>query len=281
MTPYYAAKLHDLPMPELPEVETTLRSLTPYCVGHRIVAVRVREPRMRWPVPADIAARCVGQTLRASTRRGKYLLLHLDRGTLILHLGMSGSLYRCASDTPPGRHDHIDLDLDDGYCLRLHDPRRFGALLWSDAPERHPLLAPLGIEPLEDAFDGAYIHAHTRGRKRAIKDWLMDAHAVVGVGNIYANESLFQAGIRPQTAAGRLTRPRCERLAQAVKSVLTAAIAAGGSTLRDFVDGNGHPGWFQQQHFVYGRKNCRVCGSFIRLDRHGGRATYCCPVCQK
>lgn len=268
-------------MPELPEVETVLRSLTPYCVGRRIVAVRVREPRMRWPVPADIAARCVGQVIQSGARRGKYLLLHLDSGTLILHLGMSGSLRRCASDAPPGRHDHLDIDLDDGHCLRLHDPRRFGALLWSDDPLHHPLLEPLGIEPLEDGFDGAYIHARTRGRKRAIKDWLMDAHAVVGVGNIYANESLFQAGIRPQRAAGRLTRPQCERLAQAVKSVLTAAIAAGGSTLRDFVDGSGHPGWFQQQHFVYGRKNCRVCGSLIRLDRHSGRATYCCPTCQK
>lgn len=270
-------------MPELPEVETVRRSLTPHCVGRRIVALRVREPRLRWPVPGDLDTRCTNQTIRGSTRRGKYLLLHLDSGALILHLGMSGSLRLCASDSPPERHDHIDIVLDDARCLRLKDPRRFGALLWSTDPFSHPLLAHLGVEPLDATFDGRYIHTHGRGRRIAIKSWLMDAHQVVGVGNIYANEALFRAGIHPFTATGRLSRPRCERLAISIKTVLQEAIAAGGSTLRDFIDGSGHPGWFQQNHQVYGRakQNCRVCGSLIRVDRDSGRATYWCPHCQK
>jgi formamidopyrimidine-DNA glycosylase len=269
-------------MPELPEVETVLRGLAPHLAGRRLVAAVVREPRLRWPVPADLAARCVGRTILGLRRRGKYLLLRLDDAWLIIHLGMSGSLRLLPANTPLRRHDHIDLVLDDGRVLRYHDPRRFGALLWSDDPERHPLLATLGVEPLSEEFTGPFLHARCRGRSSAIKQVIMDAHLLVGVGNIYANEALFHAGIDPRTPAGRLSGPRCARLAAAIKTILTEAIAAGGSTLRDFVDGHGNAGWFQQNYTVYGRAGlpCTVCGSPIRTLRQGARATCFCPRCQ-
>jgi formamidopyrimidine-DNA glycosylase len=270
-------------MPELPEVETVRRGLAPHLEGHRLRGVRAREGRLRWPVADDLDARLRGRRVLALERRGKYLLLRLDRGSLICHLGMSGSLRLCGEADAPGKHDHVDLLLDDGRLLRYRDPRRFGALLWSAAPERHPLLAHLGVEPLSPEFDGSRLHALCRGRSTSIKALLMDARRIVGVGNIYANEALFHAGIDPRLAAGRLGRPRCARLAEAIRDTLTRAIAAGGSSLRDFVDGHGQPGYFQQTYSVYGRAGepCRRCGGDIELLRQNGRSTFFCPRCQK
>jgi formamidopyrimidine-DNA glycosylase len=270
-------------MPELPEVETVRRGLAPHLEQRRLLGARVRERRLRWPVPADLDEHLRGQRIHALARRGKYLLLRLDDGGLICHLGMSGSLRLIAGDTPHGTHDHVDLLLEDGLSLRFRDPRRFGALLWSEDPDRHPLLAHLGVEPLSPAFDGACLHALCRHRTTAIKSLLMDASRVAGIGNIYANEALFHAGIDPRLAAGRLSRPRCARLAEAVRDTLSRAIAAGGSTLRDFVDGQGNPGYFQQTYFVYGRTGepCRLCGTAIRQARQAGRSSFLCPRCQR
>lgn len=270
-------------MPELPEVETVRRGLAPHVVGHRLRGARVRNPRLRWPVPAKLDVLVADQIVESLERRGKYLILKLEHGGLLLHLGMSGSLRLVDTKTRPEKHDHIDLLLDKGQTLRLRDPRRFGAVLWSETPDAHPLLTKLGIEPLEKNFDGAALHAMTRGKNTAIKHLIMDAHLVVGVGNIYANEALFQAGIRPTLRAGKLSRPRCERLADAIKDTLRRAIKAGGSTLRDFVNGHGEPGYFQQSYFVYGRAGepCRQCGATIKLLRQANRATYYCPICQK
>jgi formamidopyrimidine-DNA glycosylase len=269
-------------MPELPEVETVRRGLAPHLVGQRLQGARVREGRLRWPVPDDLDARLRGQPILDLARRGKYLLIQLGDGHLILHLGMSGSLRLTRSDSPPGPHDHLDLLLTDGQALRFRDPRRFGAVLWSVAPLQHPLLARLGVEPLQDGFSGDWLYAATRQRRVPIKTLLMDAHLIVGVGNIYANEALFRAGIHPLCPAGRLGRARCGRLAEAVKTTLAAAIRAGGSSLRDFVDGHGNPGYFQQSYFVYGRAGepCRQCGRPIRSIRQAGRATYYCVACQ-
>ncbi len=270
-------------MPELPEVETVLRGLKPHLEGAQLAGAAVRNPHLRWPVPADLDARLRGRTVRALSRRGKYLLLELDRGQLILHLGMSGSLRILTRPDPPGPHDHVDLLLEGGACLRLRDARRFGAILLSDAHALHPLLHHLGIEPLDPAFDGNRLHALTRGRRTAIKQVLMDARLIVGLGNIYANEALFHAGIDPRLPAGRLTRARCAALASAIRATLELAIAAGGSTLRDFVDSAGRPGYFQQDYAVYGRAGepCRRCGHAIAGFRQGGRSSFACPVCQR
>jgi len=270
-------------MPELPEVETVRRGLAPHLLGRRFSGAVIRESRLRWPVPPDLAGKLSGRRIEALDRRGKYLILTLDSGNLIVHLGMSGSLRLVGRDTPPRRHDHVDLILDDGLTLRYHDPRRFGAVIWSVDPLREPLLAGLGMEPLEAGFDGDWLYSATRHLRTPIKSWLMDAHRVVGVGNIYANEALFHAGIHPLTQAGKLSRPRCRRLAEAVRDTLQRAIDAGGSTLRDFVDGHGQPGYFQQTLFVYGRAGepCRVCGSPVRSSRLGNRTTSFCPVCQR
>lgn len=270
-------------MPELPEVETVRRGLIPHLLGQRFSGAIVRDPRLRWPVPSDLDARLAGRLIERLERRGKYLILRLDSGNLILHLGMSGSVRLVTATVQPTRHDHLDLILENGAVLRYHDPRRFGAVLLSDEPEADPLLAPLGIEPLEPGFDGDWLYAASRGRKSAIKSWLMDSHQVVGVGNIYANEALFHAGIHPLTKAGKLSRRRCGHLTDAVRNTLERAIEAGGSTLRDFVDSHGKPGYFQQTYYVYGRaeRPCRVCGGAIRLTRLGNRATYFCPRCQK
>lgn len=271
-------------MPELPEVETVLRGLSPHVAGKRLCGARVREPRLRWPVAPDLDGRLAGRSIVSLERRGKYLLFHLtDASSLIIHLGMSGSLHLCPASQIPLRHEHVDLLLEDGQCLRLRDPRRFGAVLWSDRAAEHPLLAHLGVEPLTDDFQGAWLHALCRGRKTAIKALIMDARRIVGVGNIYANEALFQAGIHPGLAAGRLSRRRCNALADAIKDTLNRAIAAGGSSLRDFVDGHGRPGYFQQSYAVYGRAGqaCRVCGSPIRQLTQAGRSSFFCPVCQR
>jgi formamidopyrimidine-DNA glycosylase len=271
-------------MPELPEVETTLRGLAPHLTGQRIAEVVVRNARLRWPVPQELPVILRGQTVHALQRRAKYLLLQCDSGTLILHLGMSGSLRVLPLGTPPEKHDHVDLVLGNGMLMRLRDPRRFGAVLWHTGDvAQHPLLAGLGPEPLLDAFDADYLYRVTRKRSAAIKLVLMDGHVVVGVGNIYANEALFRSGIRPQLAAGRLSLPRCTVLVQNIRDTLTESIAQGGSTLRDFVDSNGKPGYFQQHYWVYGRAGepCLRCGTAIRQLRQGQRSTFYCPHCQK
>jgi len=269
-------------MPELPEVEVTRRGIAPYVTGRRISAAVARERRLRWPVPAAFES-LAGRVVRGVRRRGKYLLLECDDGHLILHLGMSGSLRLLPRDTPPEKHDHVDLVFGDR-VLRLRDPRRFGAVLWTQAPlETHPVLAHLGIEPLSRAFDGPTLHALTRGHRMAIKPLLMDAHRIVGVGNIYASESLFVAGINPRTPARRLSRARCVRLVAAIKQTLRKAIRAGGSSLRDFVRSDGAPGHFQLRAWVYDRAGlpCRRCGSPLRRIVQGQRATYYCPQCQR
>lgn len=269
-------------MPELPEVETTCRGIAPHVAGRVVSAVSVRQPRLRQPIPADLAEHIVGQTVQAVERRAKYLLLRFAHGSLILHLGMSGSLRIVAAESPAQTHDHVDI-LFGETALRLRDPRRFGMLLWHPgAPETHPLLAALGREPLEPGFDGAWLHQETRGRRTPIKQFLMDSHVLVGVGNIYASESLFRARIHPATPASRLGAARCDVLADAIRATLEDALAAGGSTLRDFVHSDGSPGYFQQQYFVYGRdgESCRVCGETIRRRVLGQRATFYCVRCQ-
>jgi len=275
-------------MPELPEVETTRRGLAPHVVGQSIRSAIVRHPALRWPVPAHLGRILDGGVVRAIERRGKYLLLRVEGnrtpGWLILHLGMSGSLRIVDAGSPAGPHDHVDLVLADGRALRLRDPRRFGAVLWETGDiAQHALLAHLGVEPLSGAFSGDYLYAASRNRGAAIKLALMDAHLVVGVGNIYANEALFEAGINPKLPARRLGRERCARLVAAVKNTLRRAIRAGGSSLRDFVGADGEPGYFQQQYFVYGRADapCRRCGAPIRQIRQGQRSTFYCPRCQR
>ncbi len=271
-------------MPELPEVETTRRGIEPHLRGRTIAAVTVRQPKLRWPVPADLSARLVGQRIGRVERRAKYLLLPFPAGTLVLHLGMSGSLRIVEADEPPMAHDHLDIALDSGRALRLTDPRRFGAALWVDGePFAHPLLSALGPEPLSEAFDGAYLFERSRGRAAPVKTFLMDGHVVVGVGNIYANEALFAAGIRPDRAAGRIARERYDRLAADVKRILAHAIERGGTTLRDFVGGDGKPGYFQQELSAYGRggEPCKVCRTVLTEVRLGQRSTVYCRVCQR
>lgn len=270
-------------MPELPEVETTCRGIRPHVEGRTLTALVVRNPRLRVPVPAALPARLGGRTLCSVGRRAKYLLLGFEGGSVIVHLGMSGSLRLVSSAEPPGAHDHIDFVFGP-QALRLRDPRRFGMVVWQEGDAAdHPLLARLGPEPLGPAFDADWLHAVTRGLRAPIKHVLMDSHRVVGVGNIYASESLFRARIHPLEAAGRLGPRRCARLVAAVRTTLEAAIEAGGSTLRDFVGGDGQPGYFQQQYFVYGRGEapCRVCGGAVRRIVSGQRATYFCPRCQR
>jgi formamidopyrimidine-DNA glycosylase len=270
-------------MPELPEVEIVRRGLLPHLRGRKVHAVLARHESLRYPLPRELGRTLAGRILRGIDRRGKYLLLRFDHGTLIVHLGMSGSLRLLPRAAPAGKHDHLDLVFG-RWLLRLRDPRRFGAVLWTKEDVRtHPLIAALGIEPLAEGFDGHWLHAATRRRTVPIKLFLMDSHVIVGVGNIYASESLFRAGIDPRTPAGRLSRIRCTRLAAAVKATLQAALAAGGSSLRDFIHSDGGLGGFQQQHFVYGRAGapCRVCGTKIRSLRLGQRSTFFCPRCQR
>jgi len=270
-------------VPELPEVETTRRGITGHVTGRRVARVIVREPRLRWRVSPRLATVLAGQTVREVGRRAKYLLLRFDTGTLLIHLGMSGSLRIVEAGTTPRPHDHLDLCLDDGRCLRLHDPRRFSAVIWTTGkPDRHPRLRDLGPEPLGEEFNGEVLHRALRGRRASIKQLLMDSRIVAGVGNIYANEALFRAGIRPGKAGGRLSGPACERLAGAVRATLAEAIAVGGTTLRDYLDPSGEPGYFSQTLFVYGRAGepCRTCGTPIRHVVTGQRSTYYCPRCQ-
>lgn len=271
-------------MPELPEVETTRRGIAPHVTGRRVVRVDVYDSRLRWPVPVDLDARLRGRTIDGVDRRSKYLLLHAGEGALLVHLGMTGTLRVFREPTPRKAHDHIDIVLDDGTVLRYRDPRRFGAMLWIESSrEGHPLLDGLGPEPFDTAFDAGYLWRTTRTRRAAIKLALMDNHVVTGVGNIYANEALFRAGIRPGARANRLSRPRLQRLVEAVRDVLQAAIAKGGSTLRDFVGSDGASGHFQLEYFVYGRAGapCRICKTPIRQSRIGQRSSFHCPHCQR
>lgn len=271
-------------MPELPEVETVRRGIEPHLAGRRIAAVRVRERRLRWPVPRLIEQALPGRTVLAVTRRGKYLLLDVGGGHLLIHLGMSGSLRVLAGPVPAQRHDHIDIELDSGACLRFRDPRRFGSVLFTtEPPEQHRLLRSLGPEPLSSGFTGAYLYQNSRGRRAAAKIYLMDSRIVVGVGNIYASEALHRAGIHPSRAAGRIGAARYDALADAVRATLCDAIERGGSTLRDFTDENGNPGYFVQELKVYDREGlpCGRCGRPIRRRVIGQRASYYCARCQR
>jgi len=270
-------------VPELPEVETTRRGLEPHLAGQRIKNLVVRERRLRWPVARGLEAKVAGTTIRDIGRRGKYLTIDTGHGWLIIHLGMSGSLRVVPSRTPPARHDHFDIVLSTGMSARFTDARRFGALLWTtQSPLQHELLRHLAPEPLESGFDAKWLHSHTRGRTAAIKLIVMNNAIVTGVGNIYANEALFRAGINPKVMARRLSLKRCESLVAAIKQTLHDAIAAGGSTLRDFFGADGSRGYFQQQYMVYGRQGspCRVCSAPIRITRLGQRSTFYCPKCQ-
>ena len=271
-------------MPELPEVETTRRGIEPHVLGRRVVALAVHEPRLRWRVDAAMPAAVAGQRVSGVRRRAKYLLIDLERGSLLLHLGMSGSLRVMPGDTPRLTHDHVDLLLDSGQTLRFNDPRRFGSLHWlTEDPALHPLLRDLAPEPLGDGFDAAYLHRVTRGRRVAIKQLVMNSQLVVGVGNIYASEALFRAGVRPGRAARSLTRDECARLVKAIRAVLAMAIRFGGTTLRDYVGADGKPGYFRRKLYVYerGGEPCRRCGTPIRQLVQGQRSTYYCPSCQR
>ncbi len=299
-------------MPELPEVETTRRGLAEHLVGATITDVIIRNHSLRWPIPKDLRQLLRGQKIISLSRRAKYLLADCGNGTLILHLGMSGSLRILPHDIPAEKHDHFDLvlsplstvraelveahqsinpstssertNLSAHKIMRLRDPRRFGAVLWHEGDATtHPLLATLGPEPLEENFDARYLYQTTRGRNISIKQCIMDNHVVVGVGNIYANESLFRSGIKPQLAAGKLSLPRCEKLVTEIRSTLHAAIAKGGSTLRDFVHSDGSSGYFQQEYFVYGRTGepCRKCGAMIKQIKQGQRSSFYCAICQR
>ncbi len=273
-------------MPELPEVEVTRRGVAPHVEGRTVSAVVLRHTGLRWPFPADLAQLLAGQQIVAAGRRGKYLLLEFAHGTLILHLGMSGHIRILPTTTPPQKHDHVDLVLQD-QVLRLTDPRRFGAVLWharSDGPlVEHHLLRHLGVEPLEPGFTAELLYRMTRQRSAPIKQVLLSGDIVVGVGNIYASESLFKAGIHPQTAAKRIGLARYVLLAQAIRDTLAAAIEQGGSSLRDFLNVNGQSGYFQQHYFVYNRAGepCRRCNKPVRQIRQGQRSTFYCTNCQK
>jgi len=272
-------------MPELPEVETTRRGILPHLLGRRIRALNVRESRLRWPIPAEVPSVVQGQWVRSVERRAKYILMGLDQGTLIGHLGMSGSMRILTGNLPvPRKHDHFDLLMEEGVCLRYHDPRRFGALLWTDGPaDEHPLLAHLGPEPLTSAFDGDGLYALARQRKTPVKSLIMDNQVVVGVGNIYANEALYAAGIHPLRPARRISKARYASLVDEIKAVLTRSIETGGTTLRDYVNGEGTPGYFALRLNVYGKsgESCPRCREPIRTVRSGQRGTFFCPRCQR
>lgn len=271
-------------MPELPEVETIRRGIEPYLKGRCITRVILRTHKLRWPIPTDLADRLCGQKVQRIERRAKYLLLRCAGGSLLIHLGMSGFLRVLQRPQPAEKHDHADIEFDNGICLRLNDVRRFGALLWLEGdPERHPLLGELGPEPLSPEWTGDILYQRSRGRRLAVKPFIMDSRIVVGVGNIYASEALFLAGIDPGRAAGRISLTRYRLLADAIRQVLQKAIAAGGTTLRDFSDQYGRPGYFSQQLQVYGRAGeaCRLCGQVIVKTQLGQRATYFCRQCQR
>jgi formamidopyrimidine-DNA glycosylase len=277
-------------MPELPEIEVTRLGVAPYLEGRVVDQVLLRREGLRWPFPRQLGELLTGRRIVQVGRRGKYLLIKFEHGTLIVHLGMSGHLRVLTPDIEPRTHDHFDLVVAGPagqQVLRMHDPRRFGAVLWHDNEdgdvEEHLLLRGLGVEPLGDRFHGALLHRATRKRSAAIKQVLMAGDIVVGVGNIYACESLFGAGINPKTHAARISLARYDRLAEAIRQILAAAIVQGGSTLRDFIGVNGQSGYFQQTYFVYDRAGvpCRNCGNPVRQFKQGQRSTFYCPTCQR
>lgn len=271
-------------MPELPEVETIRRGIAPLVEGKTFVSATTRVAGLRWPFPAGLQALLAGRTILLVERRAKYLLLRCDHGTLILHLGMSGHLRVVSHELPPGRHDHVDLVFADGSCLRFNDARRFGALLWTEVdPYAHPLLAGLGPEPLHKTLTGAMLYRLSRGRKMAVKPFIMNQQIVVGVGNIYANEALFRAGVLPSREAGRVSLARYRRLVADIRDILGAAIASGGTTIRDFSSVDGRPGYFALSLQVYGKggEPCPHCGEALSHTRLGQRSTYFCPSCQR
>lgn len=271
-------------MPELPEVETTRRGIAPLILDKTVAALILRTEKLRLPLDSRLSAVLPGQQIHAVERRAKYLLLRCDSGSLILHLGMSGNLRVVPATTPVGKHDHIDLVFADGNCLRFNDPRKFGVLLWTAGnPLAHPLLAGLGPEPLAAELNGEYLYRKSRARKIAVKPFIMDQKVVVGVGNIYASEALFRTGIRPDRPAGNIGRRRYQELAAQIRKVLAEALAAGGTTINDFRQNDGRPGYFKQQLLVYGRAGepCRTCGTTIICSRLGQRSSYFCPRCQR
>ena len=270
-------------MPELPEVETTMRGIAPHMQNQQISQVVVRDRRLRWPIPADISL-AEQQSVTGLRRRGKYLLIDLQKGGLIIHLGMSGSLRVLIEPQPPGKHDHFDIEMGSGVCIRYNDPRRFGAFLWAgDGTDNHSLLTKLGPEPLSDAFTADHLYQQSRGRKVAVKNFIMNGHVVVGVGNIYASEALFMAGIHPSRSVGRVSKQRYQGLVEAIRDVLGRAIERGGTTLRDFVNSDGAPGYFAQELLVYDRadRDCFQCGKPVHQKVIGQRSSYFCPICQR
>jgi len=269
-------------MPELPEVETSRRGIEPHIIDTRISRVIIRNRSLRWPISKSVDRNLTDSTITSVTRRAKYLLINTEQGAAILHLGMSGSVFIVDRDTPASVHDHVDIELETGKSLRFRDPRRFGSLHWSNDPLQHKLLRSLGPEPLSDQFDGDYLWANSRGRRVSIKQFIMNAHIVVGVGNIYASEALYLAGINPRRASGRVALHRYETLAGAIKEVLSSAIKAGGTTLRDFYGGDGEAGYFQQKLQAYGREGepCRQCDTPIAAIVQGQRTTFYCKQCQ-
>ncbi len=271
-------------MPELPEVETSRQGIEPYILGHTVTAVIVRNRHLRWPVSPGLKTELINQTITSVERRGKYLLLKTAVGTVIIHLGMSGSLRIVNHHNEPEKHDHVDIEFDNNKVLRLRDPRRFGAVLWTrKEPLQHKLICQLGPEPLTESFTGHYLYQASRRRKSSIKSFIMDSHIVVGVGNIYANEALFLAGINPKRQAGQVSKQRYDMLVQCIKQILALAIKQGGTTLRDFTREDGKPGYFQQTLNVYGKANepCPHCGTTLKHIRQQQRSTYYCPRCQR
>ena len=271
-------------MPELPEVETTRRGIMPHVVGKKITAVIIRDHRLRWPIPAHLNKKLVNQIVRNLARRTKYLIFHFDHGSMILHLGMTGSLRILTRGLPADKHDHVDILFGRKTRLRFRDPRRFGCILWTeDDPLQHALLQNLGPEPLAEELTGGYLFAISRRRAQALKTFLMDSRIVAGVGNIYANEALYAARILPGKKAGGITRKQCAKLATAIKDVLQRAIAKGGTTLRDYVNEQGEPGYFRLELKVYDRAGepCYRCGTLIQAQRHGQRSSFYCPRCQR
>ncbi len=270
-------------MPELPEVETTLNGIRPYLLGSKVRLV-VRERRLRWPIDARLEQKIRGRTVTAMRRRGKYMVIHLERGGLLIHLGMSGSFRVLTSRRAAEPHDHYDLINQRGEIIRYRDPRRFGCLLWTPAePMRHARIRDLGVEPLEPRFDGQYLHRAAKGRTLAVKNLLMNGRVVVGVGNIYASEALFDAGIHPLRGCHRISAARYQHLTESVREILSAAIRQGGSTIRDFAGVDGRPGYFEQKLMVYARAGqpCRRCNAAIRTITIGQRSTFYCPRCQR
>lgn len=271
-------------MPELPEVETTRRGIAPYVIGERIKSIIVRERQLRWPVPGNLKRVLAGKTIRKLDRRAKYLLFYTSDGCMLLHLGMSGSLRIIEAGSPPEKHDHVDIIFESGRALRFRDPRKFGSIHWtSDDPLQHSLLKQLGPEPLSHDLHVDYLFTKSRKRTQSVKTFIMDSRVVVGVGNIYANESLFLAGINPRRKAGKVSRARYALLVNAIKQVLTSAIKKGGTTLRDFINGEGKPGYFRNELQVYDRAGepCKKCKTPIKVIRLGQRSTFYCPLCQR